>query len=486
MSWKTIATSLGVQYLGRIAGLGISLASMSLLTRHLGVTGFGEYTAALAIASLVLAFSDFGFFWSTIHTFMDRTDRLEAVRDILGIRTLTTLALIVLSVLFVQLGHFSPGVKQAYLLLSLFIFGNSVNNILVAVYQAEYRMVWPTLIELASRGVNLAFIGYGVATGRGLIWFIIGACASTLFNMGANWFGLLRKHPPIWPRLKGIAWRKYYDSVLLMGLMALFSALYYRVDMVVLSWMKDETDVGIYGAAYKIVELVIMAQGLFLASLFPLLVSKFKESETAFTAFVRQAIIILSALGAPLCIFGIFLAREVVGIIGGPTYVAASTISYHGTAITTPIALMILLSFTLVAYLTGTFTSAILATGAVSHLVKANILATVLNLGFNLWLIPRYSYLAAASVTLGTELLVMSINGAYFCRRFHFWPPWREVGTILFATLPGALFLYITQVYPFLPRAIFACLLYVGYLALFMPHIRRTVSELLSRKPRPV
>src|SRR5687767_1164891 len=107
MSWKVIAKSLGIQYICRLAGLVVSLVSVSLLTRYLGVANFGEYTTSQAIASLVITFSDFGFFWSTVQSYLQNKGKLESIREILGIRIIATVILIIASIIIVMLGNFS-------------------------------------------------------------------------------------------------------------------------------------------------------------------------------------------------------------------------------------------------------------------------------------------------------------------------------------------------------------------------------------------
>lgn len=148
MSWSRIATSVGSQFVGRIAGFFVSLVSVGLLTRYLGVTSFGEYATALAIASLVTAFADFGFFWSTIENYLkDGQNSIEAVREIFGIRFVMTVVLVLAALALVWFGDYSTAVKNAFLVLTVFVLSNSLNNVFIALYQAEYKMVYPTVVE---------------------------------------------------------------------------------------------------------------------------------------------------------------------------------------------------------------------------------------------------------------------------------------------------------------------------------------------------
>jgi len=479
MTWKTITTSLGIQYIGRLAGLFVSLFSVSLLTRYLGIAHFGEYTAAQAIANLVITFSDFGFFWSTVQSYLHHEGKLESIKEILGIRVIATLVLIVVSTIIVLMGNFSTPVKQAYIILGIFIFASSVNNILIALYQAEYKMLWPTIVDLFARAVNLGIILIGMWMHLPLLWFILGISLASFSNLAINWIGLLKRQGPIFPRLRGVSWRKYYDSVALVGLMSLFSALFYKIDVVILSWFKGSVDVGIYGAAQKMVELAIMMQSLFMASLFPLLVSRFKESREAFLAVMRRSIIISAAIGMPLSLYGLLLDTQIINLIGGRQFLTEATVFYNGIPVTTPVVLAILLVFVLISYLSSPYTTGVLASGQVRQLVKVNLLATLFNIGLNLWLIPRYSYFAAAITTLITEVLILGLNGIYFCWRYSFRPPIWDLIKITFATIPGVIFLVYTAQFSIAIRAPLVIVIYAASLSLLMPELRQAIPSLI-------
>lgn len=100
-SWGKVANSVVIQYVGRIIGLVISLVSTIILTRALGVAGYGEYTTALAVAGLIMIFSDLGFFWSTIQNLNFHDEPRTVTREISGIRLVTTLGLTILALVIV-------------------------------------------------------------------------------------------------------------------------------------------------------------------------------------------------------------------------------------------------------------------------------------------------------------------------------------------------------------------------------------------------
>lgn len=486
MNRRAIAASVGVQYIGRAVGLVFSLFSVGLLTRYLSVAAYGDYTTAFAIAGLIVTFSDFGFFWSTIQNLNGKNGSMDAVREVLGIRVLLTLVLIAASLLVVWAGNFPHTVKVGYSILIVFVFNSSLNNIFVALYQAEYRMGWPTFMDLVSRAVNLAFIIIGSVKGYGLQWFIIGGSLASAANLILNWIPLTKRHGLLLPRIRNIAWRKYYESVFLVGMMALFSALYNKIDIVILSWAKGSVDIGIYGVAQKVVELTIMFQALLVSALFPLLITRLQESEARFLKLTRQTFLMLAVVGIPIGIFGPLLSTFLVRVVSGQKFIDASTVVYGGHAITAPMILTVLLVFVAISYVRAAFTTSLLASGDVKQLLIANIVATIVNIAFNILLVPTYSYLAAAIITVLTEVILTIITFYYFFRRFPFSFPWKEVVVIIAATIPGSLCLYALPVLPTVVSGLIAVIIYTGILFTFLPQLRSLLFEFREKRASAV
>lgn len=475
---KKIAYSVSVQYIGRILGLVVSLFAIALLTRNLGVANYGAYAAAASIANLIITFSDFGFFWSTIQNYFNPEGNKDSIRDILGIRTILTIALILISIIFVKFGAFSPVVKEAYIILTIFVFTSSINNILIAIYQAEYRMLWPTIADIIGRFVNLIIIYIGIRYKLPFNWFIWGMSTTALINLLINWLGLIKSTGLILPKFRGITWRKYYNSVFLVGLMALFSALYFRIDIVILSWMKNSEDVGIYGVAQRITELSTVFGALLISSVFPTLVTSFKVDLEKFKSMVGKTFLILLAIGLPIFIYGVFLSQQLVDLIGGNQFTSIATIIVRDNAITTPVVTAILLFYVFLVHLGIVFTNGLLASGAVKRLVIINITATIVNIVLNIIFIPTYSYFACAIITVLTEMVVVVANGGYFIKKYNFKFPWASAGKIILSIIPGLIFLYAFSFIPFIILSILIVIIYFATLYLLMPEFRLFAKQM--------
>ena len=107
------------------------------------------------------------------------------------------------------------------------------------------------------------------------------------------------------------------------------------------------------------------------------------------------------------------------------------------------------------------FTMLLIVSGAQKKLMKALMVAAVLNISLNLILIPQYSYIAAAGVSLLTELLVVLLTGTLAFRQIKFRPSFRPIWRISLATLIMALVMYYLEQEPFLVAGLAGALSYI-------------------------
>lgn len=479
MSLRKVAKSVTVQYIGRVFGYVCSLGTIAIITRHLGVSNYGEYTTALAVASLIITMSDFGFFWSTIHNVMSAEDKARVVSEIAGIKFAATLLLLVVAASIVFLGNFSPAVRSSFWILSIFVMASSINNVLVAVYQSEYRMIKPTVAEGASRLVSLVLTYLGAKAGYGLSYFIFIVGFASVFNIAINWVGLKNFIGSISLRVFGYKWSVYYKTVFLLGLVQLFYVIFYRIDVVILSWFKSPTDVGIYGIVVKVTEIISAVSSIFVGALFPTLVESLQNDRNKFLEYVSRAFLIMLALALPIAILGQGFTEGLVGIIGGPEFLTTSTVVYAGISIYAPTLLSFALFFCAINYISALFYTSLLAAQEMRTLLLFNALALVTNFSLNVVFVPYFSYLTTTVVTVLTEIMILLFTSIFFMVKFKYKPPLKDtLGIVLSLALP-LIYLSLMPSESFVIRFLITASLYFGSLVLLVPKSRNTVMKFM-------
>jgi O-antigen/teichoic acid export membrane protein len=176
----------------------------------------------------------------------------------------------------------------------------------------------------------------------------------------------------------------------------LLSLVHFKVDTLLLSIMQPAHDVGVYGVAYKVHEVIIGFPGLFVGLLFPLF-SRLAQQDPARLRVVFQRafdVLALASVGVALLVY--VAAPRLALVLGAE--MAARPMRILALALP-PI------------FLSLGFTHLLLAESKQRWLVPMYALLVVVNVLGNAVLIRTYSYLGAAAVTVGTETLALVILG---------------------------------------------------------------------------
>ncbi|MDP1709492.1 MAG: polysaccharide biosynthesis C-terminal domain-containing protein, partial [Candidatus Komeilibacteria bacterium] len=154
-------------------------------------------------------------------------------------------------------------------------------------------------------------------------------------------------------------------------------------------------EVGIYGAAYKILEVLITLPILFMGLILPQLANSFADNDKErFNRVLQKSWDGLCLFTLPMVAGTIILAKPIIKLIAGDSYANAANV------------LQILIVATGIIFLGSLFTHAIVAVNQQKNMILYYFLAALLALGLYLYFIPIYSYYAAALITVICELLI--------------------------------------------------------------------------------
>jgi len=96
-------------------------------------------------------------------------------------------------------------------------------------------------------------------------------------------------------------------------------------------------------------------------------------------------------------------------------------------------------------------------------------------------MIPRYGALAAASITIFSELFIAVATFAVVYHKIKFKPSWSPTGKAVLASIPMTGLLLFTPSWPFIPRVLIAGALYVALAILFRAVRRETLLDVMRR-----
>ena len=247
------------------------------LARILGPTDFGKINFALAIVLYFSLFSNWGLsIYGTRGVAREQYMARYYVGDILFLRTVFS----VLSFSALLLLAFSLNkpidIKFLVIIYGLGIFPSSL--FLDWLFQGVQKMKNIAFARILNSLVYLCLILFFIKSSSQLLfipWFyVIGSLFASLilFLIFIYKFGM-----PKW-KFDPSSWKRIIRKAFPMGLSLIMIQIYYNMDIVMLGFMKGESEVGFYSAAYKIILFILMIGGAYHDSVFPVISSFFKES----------------------------------------------------------------------------------------------------------------------------------------------------------------------------------------------------------------
>jgi len=392
---RRVARNSIVQLAGRGITVFISLAALTLLSRYLGPTKFGQYQLVIAFLTL-FNISDLGVATIAVrHLSTTERDPEELMGNVLTIRTLLAVASAVLAVGMTFAFDYEPYIQAAVALAALSfpltIFSGSYS----ATFAANLRMEYATLGAIAQSIVGLAAMVFVASTGGGLLRLIIAYDLGILAN---SLVCLYFAHRFVRPRFHFDPhyMRQMAREALPLGLAVLVITAYGRIDMVLLKWFTDSETVGFYSFAYRAVDLAFPLSFFFVGSVFPLLSSLHNDGkDVQFRKVFQRSHDLLSVGGMAAVMMLILFSKPIIGLVGGSAY-EESVVSLQ--VLSMAIALI---------WLSNLADHGLIAVGRQGVLLWIALFGLAVNLASNLALIPLYDKEGAAAATVLTEAAVL-------------------------------------------------------------------------------
>jgi len=214
------------------------------------------------------------------------------------------------------------------------------------------------------------------------------ACAFYYVNYSKK-FGGIKLHLDLkrWFRMGAVSTQVFISSAMLV--------VYINFGTVALGFMKDESSVGIYGAAAKLVFFIYALSDLFVAATFPVISRLYHESAEKLGEFMRYCLKLTALLGIPVAIGGTILGPKIITLVYGASYARSGVVFQILSWFAAINLVSFVLSYSLVACNRQQVYLKIMACGA------------LFNVAFNLIVIPFAGYYAAAAALLFTESVTL-------------------------------------------------------------------------------
>mgnify|MGYP001589180310 FL=1 len=366
------------------------------LARSLGVENFGLYSVALAYFSLVSIISEFGF-----NRFLIRELSLGRLKLPQLIFNIATLRLLIAALLFVIFGFglyiLDPDKLRVNLalLMILAVFPNSLAQTFDSIFVAFQKLQFSAFAIILSN-IFIVFLGVILVVAKfgptgAAIALILGQ-----FVYVALLFLLLKSNNLELSLKASInTLREIVLGSLPYGILGVLGLLYFKIDTLMLSYLKGNFDTGIYSAAYKFLEALVFVPSSVASALFPVLARLHESRTSEIRPIYIKSTLSLGVLGIIIAVLYIFVLPIIIRQFL-PAYLSSIQV-IQILAVAIPFMFL---------HVPGA--QVLLST---NRFLKQIIILSIFTLSFNVILnlifIPKYGYLGASWVTVASEVVSM-------------------------------------------------------------------------------
>lgn len=412
-STQKIALNTSVQLIGKAVTVATSVLVIAYITRYLGVAGYGEYATIFAYLGLFGAVLDLGFFVIAVREIVKRpTAERTILGNMLGLKLLFGFIVFSLAYGLTWIVPYPDIVRQGILIGAISQLFISLNQAPLGSFQAGLTMYKATLSDVLGRLVLLWLVWFLIQQSGDLIliiWAVVWA------NMAVFFLNVLMISPRYWlvPLFQLTEWWQLWRAALPMGLVMILGVIYFRIDVLILGYLQGQYAVGIYSAPYKILEVLLAVPAIFMSSVLPVMTAALREAPAKARQIFQSAFNFLILLALPLIAGALVIATPMMVLISGPDYTVSGQV------------LQILIFSLAGSFLNSVMIYTIIAANQQQRLIWPYVWAVVFNVVANFIIIPKYSFLGAAMVTVLTEAGVLIFSSYIVAKYLRLSADWR-------------------------------------------------------------
>jgi O-antigen/teichoic acid export membrane protein len=398
---RAVASNTALHISGKALGTVFGLFTVAIMTRHLGQDGYGAFTTVTSFLQFFGIVVDFGLTMTMVQMISEPGADEDAIAsNVFTMRFVAGLVLFGIAPLVALAFPYDGVVKLAIAICSLSFLSMTLSQVLVGIFQKHLTAGRAAVAEVVGRAVLLGGVVEAAAADRGLIAIILALVASNVVQFALS-FALAQTHARIRLAFDRALWRRIFRVSWPIGLAILFNLIYLKGDIIILSVTRAQSEVGLYGAAYKILDVVTTVPMVFMGIALPILAAAWARGDRDdFARKLSRSFDFLSLLALPLAIGSVPVARDLMRFIASDAFAEAGLF------------MAILMSGGAAVFWSALFGHAVVALGLQKRMLPWYALDAALALALYAALIPRYGAVAAAWITVLSEAFMMVASGA--------------------------------------------------------------------------
>ncbi len=380
------------------------------MARILGDEDFGKLSFAYSFAGLFIIVADFGLNTILIRSLSRQKDQTGKYIDNIFVLKIV-LSVVSLSVmgLFFLVTDYPAEVITVVMIFGGAMFFRTLVDFFCAVFNAYEWMDMEAFLKGTSHillflsGIVVLSLGFGTL-GLANIFLLTYLISSII-----GFYIVCLSIANIRPCFDLMFWRYLLRESLPLALTVIFTVIYFKIDVVMLSLIRgDNSEIGWYSAAMRLIELMVVIPALITSALFPIVSSLYQDSIDSLKKVFKASFRYLLVIALPTAVGILLLSERLIYTIYGKEYFK-----------TIP-ALKILVFALIFIFVNYILMNILVAVDR--QKINAIVAGTCvfINILLNLCLIPRYGYLGAGTATVITEIALFALSlffvAKYVCR----------------------------------------------------------------------
>lgn len=282
----------------------------------LGNAEFGKYEFAVSLGYLVGMFFELG--GNMILTKHVARKFFSSIYFAVKIRVSSILVTLFIFIGVLYIFNLYRDSRSYIIYASIGLAFSSMMNLYFAFFRGVQKMNYEAIVLIVQKLLfiilALVLVSYDKSGAAVLFSFMISMAAGYIII-----YRLFVKNKPQYTdggNKNELKFKDYLKDVFTLALVEVFSNIYYRLNQVMIEHFRGFSEVGIYGVAYKVVEVFINFPSILLIALFPVFAKMAVDNPGVFKKQFNKILIILLASGFISALFCWFFGSYLFSLIG--------------------------------------------------------------------------------------------------------------------------------------------------------------------------
>lgn len=394
-----------IRVAGYVAGALVTLLSVPLLVRHLGVVDFGRYSTVVSLIAIVAGVTEAGLGSVAVREYAARAgaDRAQFMRDVLGARIVLTLAGVVGGVAFAVVAGYGGDLVLGTALAGAGLLVGIVQATYLVPLSAGLRLGWVTTTDFLRTLLTAAFVVAGVLAGAGIVAFLAMPLPAAAVLVAVT-VVLVRGQVPLLPSFHPARWTRLLRDTLGLAVATALGTLYFRMAMLVMSLIGDPVETGYFATSYRLVEALVAIPVLLVSVTFPVLARAARDDWERLRYAAQRIFEVALIIGTWMALVTALTAGFTIRLIGGPEAEPATQVLHLQALFLVPLCLNL------------TFQTLLLTLRMHREMFLSALAALAVVLALTVALIPTMEARGAAVAVVAGETLLMAVEAALLWR----------------------------------------------------------------------